>query len=135
MKALKLVALSLLLYVGLVIAFESMLGYFQPGGQGTVVITTTDEEGASHDRVLSLLESDGQLFVAANHWPRAWYRQALANPRVQVTIDGVRGDYVAVPATDAEHERVDNDHSLGPVIRVLTGFHVPKRRMRRSALG
>ena len=29
---------------------------------------------------------------------RAWYRRALENPSVEVTMDGVRGDYLAVPA-------------------------------------
>ena len=69
-------------------AFESMLGYFQPGGRGTLIITTTDGDGTTNDRVLSRLESNGQLYVAANHWPRAWYKQALENPSVQVAVDG-----------------------------------------------
>ena len=54
---------------------------FQPEniGGSTIVITTVDAEGNSHERVLSPIEDDGTLFVAANHWPRAWYRRALAN--------------------------------------------------------
>jgi len=46
---------------------------FQPeniGGE-TIVITTTDADGESHERVLSPIDDDGRLFVAANHWPRA----------------------------------------------------------------
>jgi hypothetical protein len=42
---------------------------FQPeniGGE-TITITTTDADGESHERVLSFIEHDGQLFVAANH--------------------------------------------------------------------
>jgi len=99
-----------------------MLGYFQPGGQGTLVITTTDEGGATNDRVLARLESNGQLYVAANHWPRAWYRQALDNPSVQVAVDGESGAYLAVPVTDEEHDRVQRDNDTGIVFRVMTGF-------------
>ena len=122
MKAVKLVVLLFFVYAGLVAAFESMLGYFQPAGQGTLVITTTDDDGTTNDRVLASLESNGQLYVAANHWPRAWYRQALENPNVQVTVDGARGDYLAVPVTDEEHDRVNSDNGTGFVFRIMTGF-------------
>ena len=71
MKAVKRIATLFLVYVGIIVAFESLLGFFQPTGQNTLVITTTDEDGATNDRVLARLESNGQLFVAANHWPRA----------------------------------------------------------------
>ncbi len=118
----KLIALALLLYVGMIVAFESLLGYFQPAGQSTLVITTVDEDGTTHDRVVARLESDGQLFVAANHWPRAWYRRALENPSVEVALDSVKSAYLAVPITGEEHDRVDRDNSLGVVFRILTGF-------------
>ena len=103
-------------------AFESMLGYFQPGGQGTLIITTTDGDGTTNDRFLTRLESNGQLYVAANHWPRAWYKQALENPSVQVTLDGEKGAYVAVPVTDEEHDRVQRDNDTGIGFRIMTGF-------------
>ena len=79
MRAVRIIAILVLVYAGLVVAFESLLGYYQPSSQGTIVITTTDADGETHDRVVSRLDSDGQLYVAANHWPRAWYNQALAN--------------------------------------------------------
>ncbi len=122
MRAFKLIAILLVAYVGLVIAFESMIGYFQPGGDGTLVITTHDGTGNSSDRVVSRLESNGQLYVAANHWPRAWYQAALENPQVQVTLDGDRGDYLAVPVSGEEHDRVDGEHSLPTMFRFVTGF-------------
>jgi len=87
-----------------------------------VVITTTDDQGEPHARVVSRLDSDGKLYVAANHWPRAWYRQALENPQVQVTVDGKRGDYLAVPVTGAEHDRLMTEHAHGIVFRFVTGF-------------
>ena len=122
MKAAKLIAILLLVYVGIVVAFESLLGYFQPAGQTTLVITTTAEDGSPNDRVLSRLESSGELYVAANHWPRAWYNRALENPNVQVTLDGEKRDYLAVPVTEEEHDRVNGENSLGVMFRVLTGF-------------
>ncbi len=122
MKAVKLIAVSFLVYVGIVIAFESLIGYFQPAGETTLVITTTAEDGTSNDRVLARLESDGQLYVAANHWPRAWYNRALEDPKVQVTLDGQKGDYLAVPVTEEEHDRVNGENSLGVMFRILTGF-------------
>ncbi len=88
MKALKIVATVVLIYVGIVVAFETLIGYFQPTAGSTLVITTFEGDGTPHDRVVSGLESDGQLYVAANHWPRAWYDRALENPEVHVTLDG-----------------------------------------------
>ena len=122
MKAAKIIAISFLVYIGIVVAFESLLGYFQPAGQGTLVITTTDEDGNTNDRVLGRLESDGQLYVAANHWPRAWYNQALENPQVQATIDAEKAAYLAVPVTDEEHDRVNGENRHGIVFLFLTGF-------------
>lgn len=122
MKVLKIAVILLLVWAGIVVAFESLIGYLQPSGGSTLVITTFDEDGTGHDRVVSRLESEGQLYVAANHWPRAWYRRALANPDVQATIDGKQGDYRAVPVAGEEHDRVDAEHGLGLVFRILTGF-------------
>jgi hypothetical protein len=129
MKPLKIVATVVLVYLGIVVAFESAIGYFQPTAGSTLVITTIDADGTPHDRVVSRLESDGQLYVAANHWPRAWYSRALENPEVHVTLDGETGNYRAVPVTGAEHDRVDSEHSLGVVFRILTGF--PPRHLVR----
>lgn len=122
MKAFKIAAIAALVYVGIVVAFESLIGYLQPTAGSTLVITTFAGDGTPHDRVVSRLESDGQLYVAANHWPRAWYERALASPEVQVTLDGEKRDYRAVPVTGAEHERVDGEHGLPVFFRILTGF-------------
>ncbi|HEX7037582.1 MAG TPA: hypothetical protein VF210_17565 [Pseudomonadales bacterium] len=129
MKAVKILAILALVYIGIVVAFESLIGYFQPQDQGTLKITTVDDDGTPHERVLSRLVSDGRLYVAANHWPRAWYRQALANREVQVEIDGRKGAYRVVPVEGEEFDRVNSEHSLGPVVRFLTGF--PPRRLVR----
>lgn len=112
----------MLVYIGVVAAFESYLGYVQPENQRTLIITTTDANGTTNDRVLASLESDGQLYVAANHWPRAWYRQALANPNVQVTLGVEKSVFVAVPITGEEAVRVNSEHRHGLGFRILTGF-------------
>jgi F420H(2)-dependent quinone reductase len=122
MSALKITAIAVLVYVAIVATFESLIGTLQPTPGSTLVITTFDADGTPHDRVVSRLTSGGQLYVAANHWPRAWYRRALANPKVQVTIDGTKGDYDAVPITGAEHERVEAENRLPLAFRVVTGF-------------
>jgi hypothetical protein len=118
----RIVAIAALIYAGIVAGFESLLGTLQPESGRTVVITTFDRDGIPHDRVVSGLESGGQLYVAANHWPRAWYRRALENPEVEVTQDGERRGYRAVPVTGAEHARVDGENRLGLAFRILTGF-------------
>ena len=122
MRAVKLIVILFLVYVGIVIAFESLIGYFQPGGGTMLVISTTANDGTPNDRVLSPLKSNGRLYVAANHWPRAWYKRALENPNVQVTLDGEKGDYLAVPVTGEEHDRVNGDNSAPMMFRLLTGF-------------
>ncbi len=122
MKTLKIVAIAVLVYAGIVVAFESLIGYFQPTAGSTLVITTFDQDGTPNERVVSRLESDGKLYVAANHWPRAWYNRALENSQVQVTLDGEKVDYRVAPVTGAEHDRVDGENSLGVGFRILTGF-------------
>jgi hypothetical protein len=122
MKALKIIAIVVLVYVGIVVAFESLIGYFQPADESTLVITTFEGDGTSHERVVSRLASNSRLYVAANHWPREWYKRALENPEVKVSLDGEKGEYRAVPVTGVEHDRVDDENSLPVFFRILTGF-------------
>ncbi len=131
MKAVKLAAILFLVYVGIVVTFQLGIvaligGYFefQPTDIGVpvLVITTTAGYGTSNDRVLGRMESHGQLFVSANHWPRAWYDRALENPNVQVTLDGEKADYLAVPVTGEEHDRIIVEYPMPTVVRFLTGF-------------
>ncbi|GJM13851.1 MAG: hypothetical protein DHS20C12_22540 [Pseudohongiella sp.] len=112
----------LLAYVLLVVLFESSLGFFQPENASTLQISTTDAGGNINTRVLARIESGGQLFVAANHWPRAWYREALVNPAVHIMSDSEEGNYVAVPIEGAAHDAVNAENSLGLLFRILTGF-------------
>lgn len=129
MKAVKIVAALLLAYVAIVVIFESLIGYFQPQDQSTLVITTFDADGTGHDRVLSRLENDDALYVAVNHWPRAWYRRALENPAVRITQDGAAKDYVAVLIAGEEHDRIAAAHPIPTGARFLMGF-APRRFLR-----
>ncbi len=121
-KPLKIAGIVLLLYVTLVIVFESLLGYFQPANPQTLVIGTQDAAGDPHARVVAKLDSNGQLYVAVNHWPRAWYRQARANPEVLVDLGAGPLDYRATLIEGAEAARVNSDNPLGFGFRFLTGF-------------
>jgi uncharacterized pyridoxamine 5'-phosphate oxidase family protein len=133
LKVFKYLSLILVAYVCIVATFESLLGVFQPANQSTLVITTSGPNGAKNDRVVSRLESGGQLYVAANHWPRAWYKQTLSNPNVEISLRGdSKKNYVAVPVVEPEQSRVDNDNRLGLGFRILTGF--PPRRFLRLDL-
>ncbi|MCZ6616545.1 MAG: nitroreductase/quinone reductase family protein, partial [Gammaproteobacteria bacterium] len=80
------------------------------------------EDGNWNGRVVSLLESQGTLYVAANHWPRAWYHNALDRPEVKATIEGEEANYLAVPVSDEEHDRLMAGNPQGIVFKFLTGF-------------
>ena len=126
MKVVKWILITAVAYLGLVILFETWLGVFQPTLERSeipmLVITTTDESGASRDRRLARWESGGRLYVSAHHWPRAWYRQALENPKVRVTIGGVGGDYIAVPVEGEEHAQLVAEWPIPLRMRFLMGF-------------
>ena len=64
MKAVKRIAIFLLVYAGIVVAFESTIGYLQTENAGTLVLTTRAADGIPIDRVLTVHENDGQLTVA-----------------------------------------------------------------------
>lgn len=122
MKSCKILLILMLSYVLLIVLFESLLGYFQPENASTLQISTLDDEGKTSSRIVVRIESLGKLYVAANHWPRAWFSDALANPSVQVVSEAEQGRYLAVPILGAEHDRVNEDNSLGLTFRILTGF-------------
>ena len=122
MRAVRLTVITILVYVGLVAAFESFLGIVQPQNASTIVITTTDGSGGTEDRVLSPIDDGEDLYVSANHWPRSWYKRALANPEVRITRDGRTSEYLAVPVTGSEHDRLASEHAHSVWFRLLTGF-------------
>ena len=118
----KVLLIVLAIYIGIVVIFESWLGYSQPQGEGMVIINTTSDEGATSRRVVSLLNSNDSLYIARNHWPKRWYDQALAKPEISVESAGTINNYLAVPVTGNEYNRVDSDNPLPTFFRFLTGF-------------
>ena len=123
MKALKILFVLALVYVGIVVLFESSIGYIQPQGEDTLLLTVQDDSGEAHDRVLSPFEFNDQLYVAVNHWPRQWYKRLLETPNVTVAYQGESKNVMAVPVTaDPELSEIREAYQLGFLIRFLTGF-------------
>ena len=119
--AIRIIGILFGFYILIVVAFESLLGYYQPQSGHIIVITTYDgEEGA--DRVVTELASTGQRYIAVNHWPRAWYYRLLDNPRITVTKDEINSENIAISVEGEEHDRVQADNHIGIVFRLLTGF-------------
>lgn len=116
---------------GCMTAFAS----FQPENVGgsTIVISTIDAEGNAHNRVVTPIDDDGTLVVAANHWPRAWYHRALANPEVSVTRDGETKNYRAVPVSELERDRLLDNSGFPKVAYLFTGF-APRQFLRLDPL-
>ena len=113
-----------LIYIGWVIEFEMSLGMNQPQGRNSIIIATFNDDRERHERVLSLREVDGNNYIAANHWPRAWYRQAIDNPNVEVKMPGEDEflPYLAVPLDGAEDTLLREEYSLSFRSRAQMGF-------------
>ena len=77
-----------MVYVGSIVWFEARLGYNQPQGNTSLVIATFSDDNERRERVLRLEKIDGRNYIAANHWPRAWYNQVINNPNVEVKLPG-----------------------------------------------
>ncbi len=129
MKMLKILGVLALVYVGLVAVLESAVGYLQPDMTGGVRLTTTDPDGRPSARMLAGFRLDGKLYVSSNHWLRGWYRRALENPTVEVTVNGESREYRAVPIQGGELERVADAYTMGFVLRLMCGF-APSRFLR-----
>lgn len=129
-KTAKILGILLLAYVGLVVLFESSIGYFQPERGDTLRLTVRDADGSPYDRVVSRIESEGKLYVAVNHWPRGWYHKLKKNPLVKIEFGDQTANYNAVEITDArEIEQVRNARPMKLVARFLMGF--PPRKFIR----
>jgi len=138
MKTAKRLGIVFGIYVGFVVIFETgYLGLYQPSfeesGIPMLLLTTTDDDGETNDRMLALFETDGKVYVSAHHWPRGWYHRARNNPAVQAEIDGVTANYTAVPVTGVEFDRVAAAHPLALPVRFLMGFP-PTREILRLDL-
>ncbi|MBL4682229.1 MAG: hypothetical protein JKY88_16110 [Pseudomonadales bacterium] len=122
MKAGKIVIGLAVGYIAIVVIFESMLGFFQPENASTFIITITNNEGKKSTRVLTRNLSNDQIYASANHWPRAWYHDVLENPTVQIDMDGIVANYLAIPVDEEEHKRVDQENPHSAMFKFLIGF-------------
>jgi hypothetical protein len=107
MKAIRIAAIVVGVYVALGLALDAAIGYFQPQRGNTAVLRTFDAQGEPHETVLTLLDDGGTLWVESGHWFRGWYRRLLRNPDVELVRGGEAKPYRAVPVdTPAALERV-----------------------------
>ncbi|PCI75571.1 MAG: hypothetical protein COB20_12675 [SAR86 cluster bacterium] len=118
------VGVLLLAYIASIVWFEAQLGMNQPQGSTSLVIATFNDDNERHERVLRLEQIDGQNYIAANHWPRSWYNQALDNSNVEVKMPGNDNfeAYLAIPLEGAEEERIREIYAFGFEFRFRTGF-------------
>tara|TARA_B110000285_G_scaffold164163_1_gene183296 strand:- start:13650 stop:14141 length:492 start_codon:yes stop_codon:yes gene_type:complete len=118
------VGVLFLVYVGSIAWFEVRLGYNQPQGNTSLVIATFSDDNERHERVLRLEKIEGRNYIAANHWPRSWYNQAINNPNVEVKLPGEDSfeNYLAVPLEGGEEEHIRQVYSFGFEFRFRTGF-------------
>ena len=125
----KILASILFGYVAFVALMELAIGLLQPDMDIGVVLTTRDAEGEASRRKLAGVVFDDHLYVSSNHWLRGWYHQALANPEVEVDVDGVPTPHVAVPVEGTERDRLAALYRMGFVLRFICGF-APSRFLR-----
>ncbi len=95
---------------------------FQPEMGDVVVLTTTDADGVSVERVLTPIDDDGKLYLSANHWPRAWFRRAVANPDVRVKRGEETRDYRVVEITGDELAGIEERHEHPILVKIGMGF-------------
>ena len=139
MKLLKWLGIVAAVYVTFVFVFEGfVLGYLQPNSVPdylkdrveVIVLRTADSSGAVSRRRVAGFEMDGKLYASAHHWPRGWYHNAVADPEIIVEKDDVAADFIAVPITGEEFERVAAGFPLSFPVRFAMGFP-PKRDILR----
>jgi len=91
MRAVKILVTLAVIYVGVVVTFESLLGYFQPADANTMVITTFDGEGQGADRVVARLQVMASFMLRrttglapgiARPWPTRMCRLPLTERRL-----------------------------------------------------
>ena len=122
-RAAKILGTVVAVYIGLVILFESLIGFFQPQNQATLSLTVYEADSRPHVRVLSRIEHNDRLYVAVNHWPRSWFRSLQKNPSVRVAYG--EEDFAAtaqVVEDAAEISGIEADRPLTWWFKFLTGF-------------
>ena len=112
-------------YIVFVVLFETvLLGYFQPdfAAYPMMRLTTTDGSGETQTRKLAVFETDEKIYLSAHHWPRGWFKRAMAYPKVTAELEGVEGHYTASRVDGAEFDRVAEVHPLPLPVMFVMGF-------------
>lgn len=106
---------------------------FQPQVGDVLILTMTDAEGVRYQRVLTPIDHDEKLYLSANHWPRAWFRRALAHPNVEVERGGDSATYRAVPVSGDELARLEEAAAHPFLVRLGMAF-APREFLRLDPL-
>ena len=109
-------------YAFLVLLIETLVWRLQPPLEGALTLIVNPGLGSQIERRLDSYEFKGNLYVSSNHWFRAWYKAALANPIVKVVRGGVVREYRAEVVQGDEHKTVLSHYRMGFVLRLLCGF-------------
>ena len=108
MKAIRVLAILVLVYIALGLVADGAVSYFQPQTESTVVLRTFDANAnggmgtGAQDAVLTLFEGDGQLWLVSGRWFRGWYHRVRANPGVELVREGRAEPFRAVPVDTPE---------------------------------
>ncbi|SVB55191.1 uncharacterized protein METZ01_LOCUS208045, partial [marine metagenome] len=85
-------------------------------------------------KMLARFETEGKLYVSAHHWTRGWYNRAVSNPEVQVEIDGIPSQRMAILVTGKEFEEVAAAYEIPLRARFLMGFPPPRDILRLDSV-
>ncbi len=112
MKAIRVLAILVLVYIALGLVADGAVSYFQPQTEGTVVLRTFDANAnananagmgtGAQDAVLTLFAGEGQLWLVSGRWFRGWYHRVQANPDVELVREGRAEPFRAVPVDTPE---------------------------------
>jgi hypothetical protein len=83
--------------VGIILLFESSIGYSRSQGPNTLLLSVKDNSDEARDQFLSAFELNGQLYFSVNHWPRQWYERVLDKPEGTLTYRGESTNTAVVP--------------------------------------
>lgn len=98
MKKLAFIALTLTaIYLVIGLAFDSLVGYYQPQNISTLIIQTQDSQKGWVDTVVTARDYNDELWVESGHWFRGWYHRLLEKPEVYIIRQGERRAYIAEP--------------------------------------
>ena len=98
----RVVALVLVGYVGLALAFDAFIGVSQielGGPEG--VLRTFEDDGQVHETRMIVLQDGDVTWVQSGHHFRGWYHRLVRNPEVELVIGDETRAYTAVPLEDS----------------------------------